>query len=125
MSDPEHTPMDPEAEAAMLEALARDLAAMPARIKRAREVEQTAIDAANKQRGQLALERQEHDRFIDDSTAKHQAKCAERERELRVRESALAERERAADEKFQRGVAMIRTAEARAADLGNRERSSA
>jgi len=44
----EHTPkyLDLETETAMLEALARDLAAMPARIKRAREIAQEADDKA-------------------------------------------------------------------------------
>ena len=126
MSDPEHTStMDSAAEAEMFDAIERDLKAMRARLGRARRIVQehdaTAVQRQAAAAGDLARHRVEKDKV----TAVCEAKCAELLRGVAARESAVVERERAADEKYQRGEAQIRMAEMRAADLGNRERRSA
>jgi hypothetical protein len=107
-------------ETEMFEALARDVAAMPARIKRAREAAQAAQDEANQRRGQLAAERAGHMAAIDEADAAHRARCAERERDLQRREAAVTELAREAEEKTRRAEATMRMAEMRAADLSNR-----
>jgi hypothetical protein len=117
--------MTPEHETEMFEALARDLAAMPARIKRARETAQAAVDAGNRQLGDNAAREAAHRLEIDALTEKHKAKCAERERGLAARETALVERERVAEEKFRRGEAALHAAESKAADLRNRYQGAA
>ena len=78
MSDTEHDEM--------FETLASDLRAMPARIWRFREEERAAVDAKNRVLGEIALARQEHDQWIDASTARHKAECEARKRELAGRE---------------------------------------
>jgi chromosome segregation ATPase len=117
--------MDLEAEAAMLEALRRDVNALPARLARAREIERDATARAEASvaahQGQLAQHRVE----LDGLTEKHKVECADRERELRARESAVAERERELEAKQQRVIERERWVEHRAADLTNRLRGAA
>jgi hypothetical protein len=127
MTDPEHTPkyLDLETETEMFEALARDLAAMPARIRRARQLAQDADDKAAERWAANRAELAGHRAAIEELSARQTAEHEARKKELAVQRAELAERERAADEKFQRGEAQIRMAEMRAADLGNRERRSA
>jgi uncharacterized protein (DUF3084 family) len=114
---------DPELET-MCETLAQDFRALPARVKRLRAEEQEVKDAVNRQRGVLAVERQEHDRMIDDSTAKHEAKCAAREKELAGREANLAEREAAAAAALKKAADREAWVSHRASDLAQRYRTA-
>jgi chromosome segregation ATPase len=83
------------------------------------------IDAANRAKGELVAERVAHEHALANATARHQQECEARRRELRAQESDLAERERAADEKFRRGEAALHAAENKAADLRNRYQGAA
>jgi hypothetical protein len=125
MSDPEHTPMDPAAEAALLESLANDLRALPARLARARETERQATAKAKLAEAKHAVVLSAHQAEIDRLDEQHRQKCADRERELRARESALAERERELAAERQRVIERERWVEHRAADLNNRLRGAA
>jgi hypothetical protein len=112
--------MDLEAEAAMLEALVRDVHALPGRISRARQIAQEA-DAKAKaaelaHHGALSA----HRLAMDEVTARQVVEHESRKRELAVQSAELAERERAVEEKDQRATARLRDAENRAADLSNR-----
>jgi hypothetical protein len=106
--------------AALVEALTRELSDLPERIASARRVAQDAHDEANRRRGELAAQEAAHVKHLEELTAAYQAKCAQREHALAVRESLLVAEKREAMETLQRGTALIRTAEARAADLSNR-----
>ena len=117
MTDTEHDEL--------FEQLANDLRAMPARIKRAKEIEQQAVDAANRARGAQIAERAGHQAAIDEADAAHRAKCAEREHGLANREAAVSERERQVEVERQRVVERERWVEHRAADLTNRLRGAA
>jgi hypothetical protein len=70
--------------------------------------------------GMLAAERAAHDRMIDDSTAKHQAKVAAREKELAGRESAVAAREQAVAADRERVQSAQSWLDHQKADLRNR-----
>jgi hypothetical protein len=108
--------MNETEETEMLEALRRDVNALPARLKRVRDLEREVNDrekaAAAAHHGAMVE--------LDGLTAAHEAKCAEREHGLANREAALVERERTVEEKAQRAEATMRMAEMRAADLSNR-----
>jgi hypothetical protein len=103
MTEPEHTPMDPEAEAAMLEALRRDVNALPARISRARQIARGAEDAAKAAQlahhGALAA----HRVAMDEVTARQVAEHEARKKELAVQSAELAERERSLETESRRG----------------------
>jgi hypothetical protein len=118
----EHTPkyLDLEAETEMLEALARDLAAMPARIKRAREIAQEADDKAKERWAVNRAELAGHKAGLDELSARQQEEHSARLQEITRREAALAERERALDAERQRIIERERWIEHRAADLSAR-----
>jgi hypothetical protein len=69
-----------------------------------------------------AAEKAAHEKHLADLTAKHQAECAARERELQVRETHLAEASRELAGERDRVYARERDAEAKAAYLGQRLR---
>jgi uncharacterized protein (DUF3084 family) len=112
-------------ETEMLEALANDLRALPARLARAREIEREADAKAKLAEAKHAVVLSAHQTELDRLSDKHKAECADRDRVLRGREAALVAREREVAERDQRATARMRDAENRAADLTNRLRGAA
>jgi chromosome segregation ATPase len=86
---------------------------------------QAEIDTANRKKGELAEERQAHEKALADLTAKQVAEHEARIKEISVRESALAVAQREVQAERQRVAARERDVERRAADLGNRLRGVA
>jgi chromosome segregation ATPase len=120
MTDPEHTPMDPAAEAALLEQLANDLRAMPARIKRARQLAQEADDQAKERWAANRAELAGHRAAIEELTAQQVGEHEARKKELAAQRAELAERERELAAERQRVVERERWVEHRAADMQRR-----
>jgi hypothetical protein len=112
--------MDAETEAETLTALARDLAAMPARIARAREMEREATDKAAAAQEVHRVEAAAHAAAIDEAVARHKAEVAKREREIVNRENALIIREREVQGEWARVSAKEHAVNNRALDLNNR-----
>jgi hypothetical protein len=105
---------------AMAEALTRELSDLPSRIALARKAAQDAEDAANTRRGELAAAEAAHVKQLQDLTAAHEAKCAEREHALAVREAFLVTEKREVEAERQRVSAREHEIENRAKDLSAR-----
>jgi hypothetical protein len=78
------------------------------------------VGAADEQRAARERELADHQHTLANLTAKHQAECEARKKELAVQAAHLAERERVVEEKDQRATARLRDAENRAKDLSAR-----
>jgi hypothetical protein len=117
--------MDPESEAETLTALARDLAAMPARLKRAREMERDATDKATAAVEAHRVEAAAHQAAIAEAESAHREKCAKDKDEIaRARAAVETERRELHAERL-RIIDREKWVEHRAADLGQRARGVA
>jgi chromosome segregation ATPase len=83
------------------------------------------INQHNHAKGQLAVERQEHEARLKDMTAKHQAECEARKKELAALKINLDERERELAAGRRRVADQASANEQKAAYLGSRLRGVA
>jgi hypothetical protein len=121
----EHTPMDPEAEAALIEQLRNDVNALPGRLARFRQIERDAIAAKEAAVAAHRVELAAHKAAIDEAVAKHRAECAARDTELRGRESNVAAAEQALLDQSRKLALREQYLENRLSDMGNRIRAGA
>ncbi len=110
----------PEHATEVIQDLNRELAAMPARIERARKAVRDFEDTAEERKAQLAAELNAHKAAMDAVSAQQRAEHEARLKELRLLEAGLAIRERALAEEKQRIAAAQLAIEQRSADLSAR-----
>lgn len=109
--------MDLETETEMLETLARDLAAMPARISRARQIAQDAENKATAAETGYQVERGAHQAALDEAMEKHKAAIAKDKDEIARAHAAIAVERRELAEERSRVSLRESAAEQRAAFL--------